>query len=258
MLPLKLTFETPTIPVTTSGRFPQLHLSNTTGVNPHSLYFSSSGLGGTPCPFLPLIICGPAGVGKRTLINKLLKEFPQIFGTVISHTTRKPRQGERHGVDYYFVNKADIDQLVKGGKMASVVSLFGHVYGTSIESCERVKNEGKIGIVAMEMEGAMALYRSKFPARFIFVAPPSLEALASRLQSRQMDRTIRRYHRPWPVLTGPKNRPPAPFECVLVNDDLDVSYAALRRVAMREFTRHYQAQVEEERMRLDASYGMMV
>ncbi|KAI9221159.1 hypothetical protein BC828DRAFT_438431, partial [Blastocladiella britannica] len=139
----------------------------------NSLYFSASGLGSRPCPFAPLVLVGPAGAGKRTLLRRLVTEFPHIFGTIPSHTTRTPRAGERHGVDYYFVSSTEMDDLVRSGKMLSVVALFGHRYGTSTLAADRVRNEGKIGVMAVEMAGATALTRARFHGRLVAVAPPS-------------------------------------------------------------------------------------
>ncbi|KNE62620.1 hypothetical protein AMAG_07821 [Allomyces macrogynus ATCC 38327] len=245
-----------------------------------SLYYSERGLGGTPSPFPPLVMVGPAGVGKRTLTARLVRDHPHIFGVCVSHTTRKPRPGERHGVDYYFVSKQEMEAKIRGGQMASAVTLLGHLYGIAIEACERVRNEGRIGILDMELEGAVALAQSgHFPARYVYIAPPSIDALQDRLQAR--------YHR---VRSSSRSRsratsPDAPavvpnetlywvenarkqqargisaeevaaglpmaFDAVVVNDDLEACYKALEKEAMREFWAQYRAQLGEERVMME-------
>ncbi|KAJ3374295.1 Guanylate kinase 2 [Allomyces arbusculus] len=245
-----------------------------------SLYYSERGLGGTPSPFPPLVMVGPAGVGKRTLTARLVRNHPHIFGVCVSHTTRKPRPGERHGVDYYFVSKQEMEAKIRGGQMASAVTLFGHLYGIAIEACERVRNEGRIGILDMELEGAVALAKSgHFPARYVYIAPPSIDALQDRLRARHhrvrpSSRSRSRATSPDAPAAVPNETQywvenarkqqarglsaeevaaglPMAFDAVIVNDDLDACYRALEMEAMREFWAQYRAQLAEERAMME-------
>jgi hypothetical protein len=88
----------------------------------------------------------------RTLANRLLQEFPHIYGLSLSHTTRKPRPGEEHGVHYWFVEKDEMEHMIKEGKFVELVTLFGNTYGTSMESIDRVTEQGKVCVMALEME----------------------------------------------------------------------------------------------------------
>jgi hypothetical protein len=100
----------------------------------------------------PIVLCGPNGVGKRTLTNRLLKDYPHIFGLSVSHTTRKPRVGEENGIHYYFVSKSEMEQGIEEGRFVESITLFGHMYGTAFKSIDRVTEEGKICVMDLEIE----------------------------------------------------------------------------------------------------------
>lgn len=89
-----------------------------------------------PCP---VVIAGPSGVGKGTLINKLLEKFPEVFGFSVSHTTRGPRAGEENGVHYNFVTKSDFEQAVEKGDFIEYAKVHTSYYGTSIQAVEKVR-----------------------------------------------------------------------------------------------------------------------
>lgn len=88
----------------------------------------------------------------RTLTRRLLQEYPHIYGLSVSHTTRKPRIGEEHGVHYYFVSKQEMNKMNASGKFIEYVSLFGNDYGTSMDSIDRVTEQGKVCILDLEFE----------------------------------------------------------------------------------------------------------
>lgn len=89
-----------------------------------------------PCP---VVIAGPSGVGKGTLINMLLAKFPEVFGFSVSHTTRGPRAGEENGVHYNFVTKSDFEQAVEKGDFIEYAKVHTSYYGTSIQAVEKVR-----------------------------------------------------------------------------------------------------------------------
>lgn len=92
----------------------------------------------------PVVISGPSGVGKGTLISKLMKEFPSTFGFSVSHTTRAPREKEVHGVHYYFTERSKMENDIREGKFLESASVHGNLYGTSIEAVEAVTDSGKV------------------------------------------------------------------------------------------------------------------
>lgn len=92
----------------------------------------------------PIVISGPSGVGKGTLIAKLMKEFPSMFGFSVSHTTRAPREKEKDGVHYHFTDRSVMEKAIKDGKFLEFAAVHGNLYGTSIEAVEAVADEGKV------------------------------------------------------------------------------------------------------------------
>ena len=102
--------------------------------------------------FRPIVLAGSSGVGKRTLTQRLLAEFPHIFGLSVSHTTRKPRPGEENGVHYHFVDRQEMQHMIETGQFVEVVSFFGNWYGNSFDAIYKVALEGKICIMDLEME----------------------------------------------------------------------------------------------------------
>lgn len=92
----------------------------------------------------PIVISGPSGVGKGTLISKLMAEFPSTFGFSVSHTTRSPREKEVNGVHYHFTERSLMEKDIREGKFLESASVHGNLYGTSIEAVEAVADVGKV------------------------------------------------------------------------------------------------------------------
>ncbi|CAN8254420.1 unnamed protein product [Cochlearia groenlandica] len=132
----------------------------------------------------PIVISGPSGVGKGTLIAMLMKEFPSMFGFSVSHTTRAPRCMEKDSVHYHFTDKTVMEKEIKDGKFLEFASVHGNLYGTSIESVEVVTDSGKRCILDIDVQGARSVKASSLDAIFIFVCPPSMKELEDRLRAR--------------------------------------------------------------------------
>lgn len=92
----------------------------------------------------PVVISGPSGVGKGTLISKLTEEFPSAFGFSVSHTTRNPREKEIDGVHYHFTKRSIMEKDIRDGKFLESAHVHGNLYGTSIEAVEAVTDSGKV------------------------------------------------------------------------------------------------------------------
>lgn len=92
----------------------------------------------------PVVISGPSGVGKGTLISMLMKEYPLMFGFSVSHTTRAPRNMEKDGVHYHFTERSLMEKAIKDGKFLEFAVVHGNLYGTSIEAVEVVADDGKV------------------------------------------------------------------------------------------------------------------
>ena len=101
----------------------------------------------------PVIVCGPSGVGKSTLINRVIALHPDVFGFGVSHTTRAPRAGEQDGVHYVFSSEVDMQAGIERGDFLEHASVHGHMYGTSKEAVQRVSREGKVCVLDIDVQG---------------------------------------------------------------------------------------------------------
>src|SRR6185312_10097142 len=109
----------------------------------------------------PLIVCGPSGVGKGTLLTRLLKEYPHVFAKSVSHTTRAERPGEINGQHYHFTHVDTLLQGVKDGKFIEHANVHGNYYGTSIDSVKRVMESGKICLLEIDIQGVEAVRKQQ-------------------------------------------------------------------------------------------------
>ncbi|KAL9642771.1 hypothetical protein ABK040_009846 [Willaertia magna] len=134
----------------------------------------------------PIVICGPSGVGKGTLLNRLLSDYSNKFGFSVSHTTRKPRPGEQEGVNYYYTTREVMEQEIKEGKFIEHADVHGNLYGTSIRAVQDVsKKQGKCCILDIDVQGSKQVRNNKeLNPVIIFIKPPSMEVLESRLRGR--------------------------------------------------------------------------
>ena len=133
-----------------------------------------------------IVITGPSGVGKGTLIRLLRDELPQL-GLSVSATTRAPRPGERDGVDYHFRSDAAFDALLAEGAFVEHAEYAGRRYGTLRSELERRADAGEPVLLEIEVQGARQVRTALPGALQVFIAPPTLEALRERLVGRGTD-----------------------------------------------------------------------
>jgi guanylate kinase len=136
---------------------------------------------------LLLIICSPSGAGKSSLTRELLGHFKD-FTFSVSCTTRKPRNTEVHGREYFFLDKDDFKRKVAAGDFIEWAEVHDNYYGTTLAELERAKSEGKLGVVFdVDYQGARQI-KAKLPqAVGVFILPPSLIELERRLRGRATD-----------------------------------------------------------------------
>eukprot|EP00928_Gymnodinium_smaydae_P071725 TRINITY_DN55229_c0_g1_i1.p1 TRINITY_DN55229_c0_g1~~TRINITY_DN55229_c0_g1_i1.p1 ORF type:complete len:448 (+),score=121.59 TRINITY_DN55229_c0_g1_i1:78-1421(+) len=180
------------------------------------------------------VVTGPSGVGKSTLIKKLMAEFPNGFGFSVSHTTRAPRPGEQNGIDYHFVSREEIERDIKAGLFIEHAEVHGNYYGTSIAAVESVMRLGKICLLDIDVQGADSVRKSSLADKttFAFFAPPSAAVLEKRLRGRGTETEEKVQKR----LEGAKremavyNANPECWDLTLKwhNEDVDAAYVELR------------------------------
>ncbi len=132
------------------------------------------------------IVSAPSGAGKTTLCQRIIKKHPQIKFSV-SFTTRKPRKGEVNDVDYTFIDKEEFKKMVSEGKFLEWAEVHKEFYGTSRERIKRLTEEGFDVILDIDTQGALQLKEKGEKGVFIFILPPSMEALKQRLFRRMTD-----------------------------------------------------------------------
>ena len=135
---------------------------------------------------IPFVVAAPSGTGKTTVCHLILDQDPGLRFSV-SHTTRRARKGEQDGVDYHFVTAAHFRQLREQGAFLEHAEYSGRLYGTSEEALEELLEAGYDAVIEIEVQGARQIRRRRPDARFIFLLPPSMEALEERLRGRGTD-----------------------------------------------------------------------
>lgn len=129
------------------------------------------------------MISGPSGVGKGTVVRRLLEaRSPLVFS--VSCTTRDPRPGEVDGAQYRFVSEEEFDRLVAGGAFLEWARVFGERYGTLAADVERALGEGRDMLLEVDVQGARSVRERVPEAVLVFLQPPSEEELARRLAAR--------------------------------------------------------------------------
>lgn len=135
---------------------------------------------------IPLIISGPSGAGKTTLCRKLLEKLPNLNFTV-SHTTRPRRKTDVGGRDYFFVSETEFEEIKNRNEFLEWADINGNFYGTTFESIKKCQENSEVFIVELDVQGAESLHKLNFHGAYIFILPPSLEVLETRLRTRKSE-----------------------------------------------------------------------
>ncbi|MBR4164607.1 MAG: guanylate kinase, partial [Solobacterium sp.] len=133
---------------------------------------------------LLIVISGPSGVGKGTVIKNFIDDPELKLAFSVSMTTREKRAGEEEGVNYYYVSKEEFLKAKENGELLESAEFVGNYYGTPVKEVERIRNEGKNVLLEIEVQGCRQV-REKVPDAIpIFIIPPSMEELEKRIRGR--------------------------------------------------------------------------
>ncbi|MDX8288310.1 guanylate kinase [Metabacillus indicus] len=183
---------------------------------------------------LLIVLSGPSGVGKGT-VRKAIFSQNTDFEYSISMTTRKPREGEVDGVDYFFKTREEFEQLIKEEGLLEWAEFVGNYYGTPVEYVEKTLSEGKDVFLEIEVQGALQV-RKAFPeGLFIFLMPPSLSELKNRIVTRGTETQEIINNR----MAAAKEEIEMmdAYDYVVENDQVDLACARIRAIVTAEHCR---------------------
>jgi guanylate kinase len=195
-------------------------------------------------PF-PLILSSPSGGGKTTIARMLLERRRDV-GYSVSCTTRPPRPGEKHGVDYFFLSREQFEAEQSAGELAESAVVHDNLYGTLRREVERVLGSGKHVIMDIDVQGARQFARSFPESVLVFLLPPSTDVLIRRLRARQTEDDGKLLVR----LRSAREelREVGTYQYVVVNDDLERAYAQVASIIDAETVRHRRLPLLDERV----------
>lgn len=175
-----------------------------------------------------VVVAGPSAVGKGTLVTALRAKCADVWVSV-SATTREPRPGEREGVHYFFVSEDQFSRMIEAGEMLEWALVHGtHRYGTPRKPVEERLAKGIPVVLEIDLQGARQVKQAMPHALFVFIAPPTFEALSERLAGRGTEddeERERRLHTAREELAAMNE-----FDVTVVNDRLDDAVAELEAI----------------------------
>ena len=192
-----------------------------------------------------LVISGPSGTGKGTLIEKLMKEDESLVFSV-SATTRAPRPGEVNGVHYHFVSNEEYDQLVAENAFVEYATVHGNRYGTLRSEVYERLERGENVVLDIDVQGALNVIASEKEKVSIFLLPPSIKELRRRLTERGTETPeqveTRMANAVWEI--SQKDH----YEYKVINDDMEECLSTLRAIirAEKHSATYYSVEVPEE------------
>uniref|UniRef100_A0A7N5P5Z2 Guanylate kinase n=1 Tax=Ailuropoda melanoleuca TaxID=9646 RepID=A0A7N5P5Z2_AILME len=183
----------------------------------------------------PVVLSGPSGAGKSTLLKKLLKDYDEVFGFSVSHTTRQPRPGEENGKDYHFVTREEMQKEVDAGGFVEHAEFSGNMYGTSKAAIQAVQAQNQICVLDIDMQGVKNIKKTDLNPIYISVQVPSIEILEKRLRERETETEESLQKRLRAACVDMElSKEVGLFDLIIINDNLEEAYSELKNVLAEE------------------------
>jgi len=178
-----------------------------------------------------VILSGPSGVGKDTLLDRWIEANP-LVRRVVTYTTRPPREGERDGIDYHFVTERRFQELVREGAFWEHKNVHGNLYASPKKDTEQMVAEGLIAVLKIDVQGALSVMPLCPEAVSVFIMPPSMEELERRIVGRGTESdeslNLRLQNAKWEI--SQSNH----YRHRVVNDDVSRAVAELEQIIKKQ------------------------
>ncbi len=178
-----------------------------------------------------IVVSGPSGAGKDTIVEGVIKRGKNIWLSV-SATSRKPREGEKEGVNYFYLEKEDFEEKIKKDYFLEYAMYADNYYGTPKEKVKEKLDQGIDVVLVIEIQGAQKIKELVPEAIFIFIMPPSLKELLNRLKKRKTEdkeKIIKRFNIAYQEINEVTK-----YNYVVVNDDLEESISKVEAIIKAE------------------------
>jgi len=175
-----------------------------------------------------IVVTGPSGVGKTTLIKKLINNNKDKIIFSISFTSRLPRRNEVNGIDYYFISKKEFEKGIKNKRFLEYALVHDNYYGTDKNQVENILLSGKDCLLDIDVQGGLNIMSNKIKALFVFIAPLSIDVLKKRLLNRSTDSIEIIEKR---IKNAEKElKEKEKYQYIIINDNIDRAYNELESI----------------------------